>query len=81
MPPNTCERLDYLKSESIIGNQLSEADMTLLKDNYLFFLWLYHKSEHQACLHNNRVITFDRNQVQNRINDTIYVSKKLSSES
>jgi len=70
MPKNTVDKLLYFYAENL--SRLPESEIRELGENYDFFLWLYHKSQH-AYFENkvSEVEICDPQIVRERMNNTI----------
>ncbi len=80
LPANTCEKIEFLKDRTALSggkNNLSESQIAELADNYLYFLWLYHRSQYTVSEQMQGTIAFDKQEVQRRIRDTEAICNQL----
>lgn len=64
MPRNMVDKLNYIQDNNL--SSLSIIEKNDLADNYMYFSWLYHKSQDE-CVKGNKVMTFDIIEVTERL--------------
>lgn len=77
LPTNMEEKLHFLRDEGVFNrDKLSNPLVEKLVDNYLYFLWLYHQSEHDFFHFQESVIVFDSKVTGERRDDIVELAQR-----
>ena len=77
LPQNTCEKLSFLESEGVFNRgKLPHGKLELLKDNYLYFLWLQHQAEYAFFHQRSTRIVFDAKTAAERRDDLVELARR-----